>query len=264
MLDWVAFCPFPKHRHNPFRCGLSRENWGAIEFGLRSVDRFYEAGPACAETELICGMRENVDESQKPDRENWVQRLQPGAVDRDLAISELRSYLVPAMTRSLTHRYGGHVDVEDIAQQALLKILDSLKTFRYQSRFTTWATSIAVRIGISQLRRHYYRDISLDVTPGSDEIRIDVADSSSRVPDDPEDRSQIFTLLQNLIDDTLSDKQRLAIRGTLQGLPVEEIARRLNSNRNAVYKLVHDARLRLREGFESNGVTAEEILVTIS
>jgi RNA polymerase sigma factor (sigma-70 family) len=201
---------------------------------------------------------------QKPDPENWVERLQPGAVDRDLAISELRGHLIRATTRSLTHRYGGHVDVEDIAQQAVLKILESLDTFRFQSRFITWATAIAVRIGISQLRRRYYRDISLDATPGSGDLTIDVADLASCAPGNADDRSRIFTLLQRLIDETLSDRQRIAIRGTLLGLPIEEIAARLNSNRNAVYKLVHDARVRLREGFESNGVTAEEISVTIS
>ncbi len=154
--------------------------------------------------------------------------------------------------------------MEDIAQQAVLKILQSLDTFRCQSRFMTWATAIAVRIGISQLRRRYYRDISLDATPGSGELTVDVADLTSRAPGDPDGRSKIFTLLQRLIDETLSDRQRIAIRGTLLGLPVEEIATRLNSNRNAVYKLVHDARVRLREGFESNGVTADEISVTIS
>ncbi len=205
-----------------------------------------------------------MDESRKTDGENWVLRLRPGAVDRDVTIGELRCYLVRALTRSLTHRYGGHVDVEDVAQQAVLKILDSLDTFRQQSRFTTWATSIAVRIGISQLRRHYYRDVSLDATPGSEGLRIDVADLSAHVPGDTEERVRVFELLQRLINETLSDRQRLAIQGTLQGLPIEEIAVRLNSNRNAVYKLVHDARVRLREGFESNGVTAEEILASIS
>lgn len=203
-------------------------------------------------------------DSRTTDGENWVERLRPGAVDRDLAISELRSYLLRAISRSLTHRYGGHVDVEDIAQQAILKILDSLDTFRHQSRFTTWATSIAVRIGISQLRRRYYRDVSLETAPGTENLTFDIADFSSHVSGDPEDRIRILELLQRLINDTLGDKQRLAIQGTLQGLPVEEIAVRLNSNRNAVYKLVHDARVKLREGFESNGVTAEEVSVTIS
>lgn len=205
-----------------------------------------------------------MDESKPNHAENWVQRLRPGAADRDIAISELRSYLVRAMSRSLTHRYGGQIDVEDIVQQAMMKVLDSLDTFRQQSRFTTWASSIAVRIGISQLRRHYYRDVSLDVTPGNSELRMDFADSSPDSPVDAEVRNKVLTMLQRLIEETLSDRQRIAIRGTLQGLPVEEIAVRLNSNRNAVYKLVHDARVRLREGFESNGVTAEEIAAVIS
>ncbi len=73
-----------------------------------------------------------------------------------------------------------------------------------------------------------------------------------------------MSLLQELIDETLSDKRRIAIRGTLEGLPVEDIAVWLKSNRNAVYELVRDAHVRLREGFESHGVIAEEILVTIS
>ena len=205
-----------------------------------------------------------MEEAERPDRDNWVQRLQADAIDREQAITELRSYLVRGLSRSLTHRYGGQIDVDDVAQLALLKILDSLETFRHQSRFTTWATAIAVRIGIRQLRRHYYRDISLDVSPGRDAIKIDIADSSVHASEDYESRSRLFLLLQKLIDETLSDKQRLAIQGTLQGLPVEEIAERLGSNRNAVYKLIHDARVRLREGFEAHGVTAEEILGTIS
>lgn len=208
--------------------------------------------------------RENVENPGTIESELWLQRLRFGAVDREAAIDEMRGYLVRAMRRSLTHRYGGHVDVEDVVQQAILKILDSLDTFRHQSRFTTWATSIAVRIGISQLRRSYYRDVSLDAASESGEIRIDVADSPSHLSADSEERGRILELLQRLINETLSDKQRLAIQGTLKGLPVEEIAVRLNSNRNAIYKLVHDARVKLREGFESSGVTAEQVLATIS
>lgn len=205
-----------------------------------------------------------VSEQGQNDTENWVRRLQPDSMDRDQAISELRGYLVRGLSRSLTHRYGGHVDVDDVAQQALLKILDSLNTFRHQSRFTTWATSIAVRIGISQLRRTCYRDVSLDSSPGSDSLRIELVDPTVDISDVDESRTSLFSLLQRLIDETLSDRQRRAIQGTLLGLPVEEIAERLGSNRNAVYKLIHDARVRLREGFEANGVTAEEILTIIS
>lgn len=205
-----------------------------------------------------------MEESTTIDSESWIQRLSIGSVEREAAIGALRSLLVRSLSRSLNHRYGGRIDVEDIAQQAIMKILNSLDTFRHQSRFTTWAISIGVRLGISQLRRRYYRDISLDESSDGGEIKIDTSSLSAAALDDSEERSRILELLQSLINETLSEKQRLAIQGTLKGLPIEEIASRMNSNRNAIYKLVHDARMKLREGFESHGITAEEILASIS
>ena len=73
------------------------------------------------------------------------------------------------------------------------------------------------------------------------------------------DQRVILGKLQELIETTLSDKQRIAIRGLLEGLPIEIIASRSGSNRNAVYKLVHDARVRLKEGFRKSGIDTEEI-----
>ena len=47
----------------------------------------------------------------------------------------------------------------------------------------------------------------------------------------------------------------------MDGLPVEEIARRTSSNRNAVYKLIHDARIKLRDGFAELGISPDEFNV---
>ena len=198
------------------------------------------------------------------ERDAWLIRLSEGALERELAIEELRTILVRGLERSLRHRYGGSVQAEDVAQEALLKILSSLDTFQGRSKFTTWAMSIAIRIGISQLRRHYYRDISLNQNTRDGDFTIDVPAIEQDSPDKRESRVNMFQMLQKLIDESLSEKQRLAIRGTLQGLPIEEIAYRLNSNRNAVYKLVHDARLRLRKEFEACGITSDDIATAIS
>lgn len=134
--------------------------------------------------------------------------------------------------------------------------------------FETWAMAIAIRVGISELRRNYYRDVSLELAKNDGEIRLDLADTSRPASADWDgdgtDRHSIMILLQEFIDSSLSTKQRIAIRGVLDGLPIEEIARRVNSNRNAVYKLVHDARLRLRKEFEQRGITAEDVLVLIT
>lgn len=197
--------------------------------------------------------------------QDWPSRLRNSAAqERDQAIEELRAYLVRGLTRALAHRYGGRVDVEDVAQLAILKILCSLDSFRGRSKFETWAMSVAVRIGISELRRSYYRTVSLGALASDDGVQFDLPDKKSLGETNQEEQQALFTLLQTLIEDALSDRQRTAIRGTLAGLSVEVIAERLDSNRNAVYKLVHDARLRLRHGFEEAGVTAEDMLTLIS
>ena len=67
-----------------------------------------------------------------------------------------------------------------------------------------------------------------------------------------------YQKLSELIDD-LSDRQQTAVRALLSGMPVEEIADRTASNRNAVYKLVHDARTKLKSGLEAAGYSAEDL-----
>jgi RNA polymerase sigma factor (sigma-70 family) len=192
--------------------------------------------------------------------DDWSQRLREGAADREIAISELRSYLHRGLSQALASRYGGHVDPDDIAQKALLKILSSLDSYRGESRFTTWAMAIAVRLGISELRRRHYQGISLDSSAAGEALRVTLEDSGSGSGESDTRRRSLLSLLDELINLKLTDRQRFVIRGVLKGLPVEEIAARLQSNRNAIYKLVHDARMRLRAGFETVGVTAEDIM----
>ncbi len=102
-----------------------------------------------------------------------------------------------------------------------------------------------------------YKDVPLESGDGS--IRFEPVDANMVSAESRESRTRLCGLLQRLIEETLTEKQRTAIRGALAELPVEIIAERLGSNRNAVYKLLHDARARLREGLEANGLTAEDI-----
>jgi RNA polymerase sigma factor (sigma-70 family) len=192
--------------------------------------------------------------------DDWSQRLREDAVDREIAIRELRSYLLRGLSQALASRYGGHVDPDDVAQKALLKILSSLDSYRGESRFTTWAMSIAVRLGISELRRRHYRGISLDSSAAGEALRVTLEDAEVGSGESQFRRHRLLSLLEELINRDLTDRQRFVIRSVLNGLPVEEIAARLQSNRNAVYKLVHDARMRLRAGFEAAGVTADNIM----
>jgi RNA polymerase sigma-70 factor (ECF subfamily) len=58
----------------------------------------------------------------------------------------------------------------------------------------------------------------------------------------------------------LTDRQRQAMQAMLRGMPLQEIADRMGTNRNALYKLLHDARQRLKERMLDEGLSARDVL----
>ena len=70
----------------------------------------------------------------------------------------------------------------------------------------------------------------------------------------------ILATLRRLIREELTDKQRQAMEAILRGMPMQEVARRMHTNRNALYKLLHDARQRLQKKMLEEGLSAEEVL----
>ena len=69
-------------------------------------------------------------------------------------------------------------------------------------------------------------------------------------------------IVYELIETELTERQRTAIIAVLQGgAPLGEVAERMNTNRNALYKLIHDARKRLQESlYQKAGLTAQEVM----
>ncbi len=194
--------------------------------------------------------------------DSWQQRLRDPGEEQGMAIKELRAILVRGLRISLANRYGGRLQPEDIVQVALMKILGALDSFEGKSRFTTWAMSIATRVGICELRRKHYQEVSLDSIT-SDASKFDLKYDERESAEQGFQKRRLLDKLQQLIASELTQNQRVAIHGLLEGLPIEVIAERTRSNRNAVYKLVHDARLRLRAGLENAGLSEFEVLSSI-
>lgn len=194
---------------------------------------------------------------------NWVQRLDEGSPDRDKSISQLRGFLFRGLKAALGPRGADDSFCEDVVQDALLKILAKKEDFEGRSKFTTWAMSIAIRTGISSFRRRHFKDVSLDKVL-DDGLRFDPADPKLVDPEGDESRQNILIKLQQLIEDELTEKQRNVVRALLEGMPVEEIASRTESNRNAVYKLFHDARQRLKKGFQAANFSESDLQIAFS
>jgi len=198
-------------------------------------------------------------------RENdtWVAELSQGGVVRELALEDLREVLLRNLRKALSNR--AHCDesfLEDAAQDALVRILSRLDQFQGRSRFVTWATSIAINVALGELRRSRWKDVSLDaVLVDADFVPTRAIDSSP----DPESlvqQQELFEKMHELIETTLTERQRTVLLAELRGMPQDEIARHLGSNRNAVYKLTHDARKKLKSALQSAGYRADDLAST--
>jgi RNA polymerase sigma-70 factor (ECF subfamily) len=197
--------------------------------------------------------------------EEWIAALSQPGPEYDKALEDLRAVLVRGLGYALSDRSNvRESDLEDFAQDALLKILNGLHTFRGESRFTTWAHKIAVRVAFTELRRRRWRDVSLDEMTESREGDADFIPSSLADPSiGPEQEAMqraILDALRRLVREELTDKQRQAMEAVLKGMPLEEVARRIDTNRNALYKLLHDARRRLQQHLQDEGLSAEDIM----
>ena len=71
--------------------------------------------------------------------------------------------------------------------------------------------------------------------------------------------------VQEIIDNILTEKQRKAITLIMiHGLPVTVVAEQMDSNRNSIYKLVHDARKKIKNELEVRGMDPQKMLEEIS
>ena len=190
------------------------------------------------------------------DNEVWIAELR---LSDSSAIDDLRARLLRNLPKALADR--SRVDVaflEDMVQESLLRILEKLDQFNGRSRFMTWATSIAIRIALGELRRSCWKDVSLDeIVSQAGFASEPVASDKTSTTDS--DQPSILAALQRLIDTELTDKQRQALLAEMKGMPQDEIVRHLGSNRNAFYKLTHDARRKLKIGLENMGFTADDL-----
>jgi RNA polymerase sigma-70 factor (ECF subfamily) len=203
-------------------------------------------------------------EHERTNRE-WLADLRgPG---RERALADLRVLLVRGLGYALSDWPGvTEADREDFAQEALLKIMDKLDTFRDESRFTTWAQRIAVHGAFSELRRQRWQNVSLqDVLAHSagDLTLSGVLGDPAPSPERQAMRRQALERVLRLIDEALTERQRQAmVAVVLGGMPLQEVARRMDTNRNALYKLMHDARRRLKRCMEAEGVSLATLLET--
>jgi RNA polymerase sigma-70 factor (ECF subfamily) len=202
--------------------------------------------------------------SDQRTNEAWLADLQ--GPDSAKAIEDLREIVLRGLRAALSTRIRRDLDfvVEDFVQEALLKILDNLASFRGESKFTTWALKIAIHVAYTELRRRRWQDVSLqELMLGQDgsEFTPAILTDPDPGPENAAARTSMMDFVGKMIDEELTDRQRTAVIAIMiNGMPISEVARRMDTNRNALYKLVHDARQRLQKRMTENGISSDEVL----
>jgi len=200
--------------------------------------------------------------------DQWISDLQSSGYEREAALADLHQIILKGLPYALSKwitpddpRF--QALAEEVAQETLLRVLEYLSTFEGRSQFTTWVHKIAVRVALSELRRKRWENVSLDeMVEGNDAPPIShlMADSSPS-PEVVVEGLDVIERLQRIIAEELTEKQRQAmIAIAIKGMPLEEVAQRMGTNRNAIYKLMHDTRLRLKRRLAHEGLTPEDVL----
>ena len=199
-----------------------------------------------------------------PDSARWVGELTGPAQQREAGLARLHEMLLRIAHRELLRR-GGRLritgpELDDLAYQAaadaLLAIMAKVGQFRGESRFTTWAYKFVIFEVSAKVGRHFW------VNPP---VPLD-AEDWDRLPDrfglEPAreaERREMADAVRQAVDEQLTPRQRqVFVAIVLDGVPLDALADKLGSTRNAIYKTMFDARRKLRAALAANGYAGDQ------
>ena len=204
--------------------------------------------------------------------QEWIQALSRMDDHQSEALLELRDLLLRAVLYTLViHRndlqemneHERMALAEDCAQDALQAVLTHLPDFRGKSKFTTWAYKFGVHTALTRARRERWKNISLDALSEADDPLdwiqwkegLQTGDSEM-----PSMQAEVRALIQDVVRSKLTDRQRQVLNWIVfDEVPMDVVVERLKTNRNAIYKLLHDGRIKIKRQLAAHGYDVEEV-----
>ena len=191
--------------------------------------------------------------------EEWHLDLHAQGARRDEAVAHLHGLLLRAARFEVFRRRGSvpqlsAVELDELAEEAAddaaISVLRRLDDFRGESSFRTWAYKFALLEASVKVRRRAWRDREVTLEPEHWETLAHAGPG----PEDDAENAALLAAVRDGIRTALTPRQRqVLVAAVLEGVPIDVLADRLGSNRNALYKVLHDARRRLREHVAAAG-----------
>src|SRR5262245_11966631 len=190
-----------------------------------------------------------------PPGDDWVTRLRDGQ-DREQAIADLHGLMLRAARHQIARMPEaldlGSARREEIvhaaADEATSAVLSRLHRFEGRSRFTTWAYKFAILQTGVEVRRSAWRRRETTLTA------LGEPPAPTCGPEAYAEAGDLVRAVGESMNRVLTEHQReVAVALLIDGVPIDVLAERLGSNRNALYKTLHDARVSLRDDLTTRG-----------
>jgi RNA polymerase sigma-70 factor (ECF subfamily) len=189
----------------------------------------------------------------------WLRDLAAAGPEHDQAVARLHRLLLRVARAESARRGGslperGREEVDDLcvqaANDALMAILRKLPEYRGAARFSTWACKFVIFELSTRLRRHTWRHRQIETS----ETVWDALPDRARLALAALQDAELMAALERAIREDLTERQRLVFQAVLlEEVPIDVLADRLGSSRGAVYKILHDARSKLRRALVASG-----------
>ena len=200
-----------------------------------------------------------VANSVDPESAEWLGALAGTGPQREAALTRLHEMLLRIAQRECRRR-GPRLritgpELDDLAYQAaadaVMAITRKIGQFRGESRFTTWAYKFVIFEVSDKIGRHFWQNPGVPLN----------AEDWDKLPDrfgfEPAREAEwrdLLAALRRAVDTELSPRQRqVFVAIMVNAVPLDTLAIELSSNRNAIYKMMFDARRKLRAALAANG-----------
>ncbi len=141
-------------------------------------------------------------------------------------------------------------DAEEVAQEAFLKALKGLRSFRGEAKFSTWLVQIALneaRARLRQDRSHLHQ--SLDEGSGardSEYMPMDLADWRE-IPSEALERKELRQRIEETLETLRPIYREVLVLRDIQHLSITETSQALGISEDLVRTRLRRARLQMRE-----------------
>jgi RNA polymerase sigma-70 factor, ECF subfamily len=196
----------------------------------------------------------------------WVDALGTTGVEHARTLERLHDLLLGAAYTEANRRQHlypeiGGAELDDLCRQAaddaVVAVMAKLDGYRGASRFTTWAYAFAIFEVSVKLRRHAWRRGRIPTA--DDDTTWDRLAERAGTAEAGIESAELLRALRRAITEELTARQRqVFVAVALNDVEIDVVADQLSSTRGAIYKVLHDARTKLRRRLEREGHLTQE------